>query len=130
MPHLPLDYSSPDPFAAGGSRYKLAYACFVIGIVVTPAAVIAVAGVWAAEYQWQWLAGLLFPHALLLWQADIDPDVAMVIALAQFPIYGVVLAGAALVTRAALRRWLRILGMTHFLVAAAALATSWARAAI
>ena len=107
---------------------KLAYGCCVAGILVTPFTVVAVVGVWAAEHRWQWLAALLFPHAMLLWHRGVgSQDLLTVVALAQFPIYGLVLAGAALTSRRALKLWSRILGMTHVIAVAGAATSMWAR---
>jgi hypothetical protein len=117
MPQQPLDDQAYLQTRDRRRRIAIAVSCLVGGIIFAPVALflaIASAGAGHGDYG---LARLLFPYSMLLTltQRNEITGPLIVLACAQFPVYGVVLGSAALRNSMTLRVVASILGVLHLI---------------
>jgi hypothetical protein len=98
MSQHPLDYQAPHRVMSRRGRVGIAIACFVAGLAVTPVAMFLAIASGGAGHGGYEFARLFFPYSMLLTLAagDTITDPLIALAWAQFPVYGLVLAVAAL----------------------------------
>jgi hypothetical protein len=121
MSQQPLDYQAIPRTNNRGHRIGIAIACFVASLVTTPGAMylaIASSGGGHGGYEF---ARLFFPYSMLLTLATGDriTDPLIALAWAQFPVYGLALAVAALNSMKAFRFALIVIGALHVIAAIA-----------
>jgi hypothetical protein len=117
MSKQPLDYQTYLEVNDRRRRITLAVTCFVIGIVIAPATIFLAVASGGAGHGGYGFARLFFPYSMLLTLMANDriTNPLIAIAWAQFPVYGLLFAVAALNSMKTFRIVSIVIGIVHLI---------------